>query len=362
MEELKKEVQSLEKRVGNLERSVNPNEKTREIRELEAKSMKNDFWSDVISAKKTMKKIANFQKEVSDFENIKGRVSNLLELIDLSKQSGENSYSDLKLELKEVKKQIEKAENTLFLSGRYDSEDAILSVHAGQGGVEAMDWAAILLRMYLRLAENLDWDTELIEDTKGEEAGIKSASVEIRGKNVYGMLKKEAGTHRLVRQSPFNADSLRQTSFALVEVLPVIEQSGDIEIKPDDIEFDSFRSSAPGGQNVQKVNSAVRLRHKPTGITVSCQSERSQAQNREYAMKILIGKLTKLKEQEQEKLEKSLKGSQKSASWGSQIRSYVLHPYKQVKDLRTGVESKDPEKVLDGDLEIFLEAEIRLGK
>lgn len=362
MEEIKKEIQNLEKRANTLESSIKPHEKNQLIKELEAKSMKNDFWSDVITAKKTMKKIAGLQKEVEDLEGIRTRVSDLKELAGLSKQLGEESHNDLRSELKEVEKLVEQAENTLFLSGPYDSEDAILSVHAGQGGVEAMDWAAILLRMYLRLAENLNWETELIEDTKGEEAGIKSASVEIRGKNVYGMLKKEAGTHRLVRQSPFNADSLRQTSFALVEVLPVIEQSGEIEIKQDDIEFDTFRSSAPGGQNVQKVNSAVRIRHKPTGITVSCQSERSQAQNREYAMKILIGKLTKLKEHEQEKLEKSLKGSQKSASWGSQIRSYVLHPYKQVKDLRTGVESKDPEKVLDGDLESFIEAEIRLGQ
>ena len=221
-----------------------------------------------------MKKIAGFQKEVNDFEDIKERVLNLKELANLSKQLGEDSQKDLRAELKDIRKLVEQAENTLFLSGPYDSEDAILSVHAGQGGVEAMDWAAIILRMYLRLAENLNWETELIEDTKGEEAGIKSASVEIRGKNVYGMLKKEAGTHRLVRQSPFNADSLRQTSFALVEVLPVIEQSGEIEIKQDDIEFDTFRSSAPGGQNVQKVNSAVRIRHKPTAITVSCQSDR----------------------------------------------------------------------------------------
>ncbi len=362
MDEIKKEIKKLEKRIDKLEATINVPEKEKQVRELEAESMKSNFWSDVIKAKKTMQKISDLQKEVAEFKELREKIIDLKQLSSLAEDYGEKGKKDLEGEFSSVKELVEKAENALFLSGPYDAEDAILSVHSGQGGVEAMDWASILLRMYLRFAEGSGWRTELIDETKGEEAGVKSASVEIKGKNVYGILKKEAGTHRLVRQSPFNADALRQTSFTLVEVLPVIEDSTEVEVKQDDIDLETFKSSAPGGQNVQKVNSAVRIRHKPTGITVTCQSERSQVQNREYAMKILIGKLTKLKEEEQDKLEKSLKGSQKSASWGSQIRSYVLHPYKMVKDLRTGVESKDPQKILDGNLEEFIEAEIRLDK
>jgi len=361
MQDLKKDVEDLEKRIEKIGEKINPEDSDKQMRELEAKSMKSDFWSDIDSAKETMQKISDLQSEVKKFRDLEENLTELKEFVSLAEKSGDvDSEKDIKKELSLLTNSVEKVEITHFLSGPYDSGNAILSIHAGQGGVEAMDWAAILLRMYLRFAETSEWTTEIIDETKGEEAGIKSATVEIKGRYAYGMLKKEAGTHRLVRQSPFNADALRQTSFALVEVLPVIEKSQEIKIKPEEIEFDTFRSSAPGGQNVQKVNSAVRIKHKPTGITVSCQSERSQAQNRENAMKILFGKLSKLKEEEEEKLEKSLKDSPKAASWGTQIRSYVLHPYKLVKDLRTNVESKDPEKVLDGDLDRFIESEIRL--
>ena len=364
MDDLKIKIKDLEKRLDNIEKNMNLIEKNKKIRVLEAETMKSTFWTDVFSAKKTMQKISNLQKEVAEFEKLKEEVISMKELIDLAGKSSdkESAKVDLEGEVEKMEKELEKLEVTLFLSGQYDQENAILSIHAGQGGVEAMDWAVMLLRMYLRYAEKSGWSTELIEETKGEEAGIKSATVELRGGKAYGMLKKEAGTHRLVRQSPFNADALRQTSFALVEIIPVIEGEKEIEIKPDDIELETFRSSAPGGQNVQKVNSAVRIRHKPSGLVVGCQSERSQAQNRENAMKILIGKLSKIKEQEQEALEKDIKGPHKTASWGNQIRSYVLHPYKMVKDLRTGFESSDPQKVLDGELDGFIEAEIKSGK
>ncbi len=361
MDEIKLKIKDLEKRLDSLEERLNLPEKRKKIRELEAKSLKSDFWADVFQAKKTMQQVSNLQHEVSEFEALVERLSSAKELPSIAKDSSEKEEAKKQLaaEVKSIKEDMEKLETSLFLGGPYDSSNAIISVHAGQGGVEAMDWAAMLLRMYLRFAEKSGWETRVLEDTKGEEAGIKSAIVEVRGPKAYGMLKKEAGTHRLVRQSPFNADQLRQTSFALIEVLPAIEETKEIEIKPEDLELETFRASAPGGQNVQKVNSAVRIRHKPTGTTVSCQSERSQAQNRENAMKILLGKLSKLKEQEQERLEKNLKGSYKAASWGNQIRSYVLHPYKMVKDLRTGVESSDPQKVLDGDLDPFIEAEIK---
>lgn len=361
MEEIKLKIKGLEKRLASIEKNLNLEGNTKKIRQLEAESMKSDFWTDVLSAKKTMQKIADLQKEVNEFRNIKHNLTSLKELIDLAKDSPKKDATrkELEIEVDNLEKTIEKLENAQFLSGPYDKSDAILSIHAGQGGVEAMDWAAMLLRMYLRYAENQRWTTKLIEDTKGEEAGIKSATIELSGTNVYGILKKEAGTHRLVRQSPFNADALRQTSFALVEVLPVIEEEKAVEIKPDDLELETFRSSAPGGQNVQKVNSAVRIRHKPSSIVVTCQSERSQSQNRENAMKILVGKLHIMQEQEQEALEKNIKGPHKTASWGNQIRSYVLHPYKMVKDLRTGYESGDPQKILDGGLDGFIEAEIR---
>ena len=362
MKELKENIAILEKRINKLEERLDLQEKGKRIRELEAKSLKSDFWSDVFKAKKVMQEISDLQKEVDDFQNLKEGTASLKELVFITLDSPEKDEDkkDIEEELIKIEKSLGKLEYSLFLSGPYDSKSVILSIHAGQGGVEAMDWAAILLRMYLRYAEKSGWGTQLIDETKGEEAGIKSAIIEISGRNAYGLLKKEGGTHRLVRQSPFNADSLRQTSFALVEVLPVLDEEKEIEINPDDIELEAFRSSAPGGQNVQKVSSAVRIRHKPSGIVVSCQSERSQAQNRENAMKILIGKLTKIKEQEQEALEKKLKTTSKTASWGTQIRSYVLHPYKMVKDLRTNVESSNPEKVLDGDLDQFIEAGIKL--
>jgi len=358
MNELKEKFSSLKKRFQPILSKFDPDKAQQELRKLEAKTLKSDFWKDVLDAQKTMQKIADLKEEIKEFDSLKGRLDTLGQLLDLSQKELEGL--DLENEINQLEKLLVKKESTTFLSGKYDQGNCIISIHAGQGGVEAMDWTAMLSRMYQRYAQSKGWLVNLIEETQGEEAGLKSVTFEVVGKYAYGFLKKESGTHRLVRLSPFNADKLRQTSFALVEVLPLIEGSKEIEIKESDLEFETFRSSGPGGQNVQKVSTAVRLRHLPTNITVTCQSERSQYQNKENALKILKAKLFQLEELKDTEKEKQMKTWEKTASWGTQIRSYVLHPYKLVKDLRTKAESADAESVLDGDLDTFIDAEIKL--
>lgn len=332
-------MEQLETRAQAVLEKLNIPQKSARIKEIEQQSYDPNFWKDQERAATLMREMASLQKEID----------NAMLLEEMLKEGDKDGLQSILQELEVV----------LYFSGPYDTYNAIFSIHAGQGGADAMDWASMLYRMYTRFFEKKGWDYETIEYTAGEEAGIKSATILVQGSFAYGYLKNEQGVHRLVRLSPFNADQLRHTSFSLVEVLPQVEEDSDIEIKEEELEWDFFRASSHGGQNVQKVSSAVRLKHIPSGIVVTCQSERYQAQNREYALKLLKAKLWAKHQEEMQAQRKELKGGYTAPSWGNQIRSYVLHPYQMVKDLRTKVETGNVESVLDGNIELFIDAQMR---
>jgi peptide chain release factor 2 len=307
-----------------------------------------------------MRQLSANKNVVRDWRDLERRVVDLSEIAALALEEGDYSIKeDIEEELKSVSSRLEQLEARLVLSGDYDSRNAMLALHAGAGGTESQDWADMLLRMYLRWAEAHDYLAEILDVSPGEEAGIKSAILEIRGDHAYGYMKGEHGVHRLVRLSPFDADHARHTSFALVEVLPEAEEATDAEISPEDLRIETFRSSGPGGQHMQKTSSAVRVTHLPTGLVATCQSQRSQHYNKEAALKILYARVLQVERARKEEEKARLKGERVEAGWGNQIRSYVLHPYKMVKDHRTDYEVSNAEGVLDGDLDGFITAYLR---
>ncbi|TSC58920.1 MAG: peptide chain release factor 2 [Candidatus Peregrinibacteria bacterium Greene0416_19] len=323
---------------------------------MQRRSEDPNIWSNQKEAQALFGKLKVLRKQWEPVKRMAGEVEDLIEL---TKQSSSGDVPALQIETDRLAEEWADTETQLYFSGEFDALNCYLTVSGGAGGTEAQDWAAMLLRMYLRYCERQGWRTELLEKTDGQEAGIKSATIRVVGEMAYGNFKCEKGTHRLVRLSPFNAKNLRQTSFALLEVLPEIEETTEVTINPSELKIDTFRSGGAGGQNVNKVESAIRITHVPSGIVVACQNERSQLQNRERAMNMLRAKLLEKKRGEELAQKKELRGASQSADFGQQIRSYVLHPYQMVKDLRTDTETSDTTGVLDGDIQRFIDAEIR---
>jgi peptide chain release factor 2 len=362
-----KDPSSLIKTAQTLLADIDQEDLKKQLAELQAETLQPDFW-DKASAQEIMQKIGLLNNQLEQAQQMSQLIEDLtschslLEELDQEDASADQANStdlnQLKQEAKELTAKLSKLTKEMNfaknLSGRFDQNSAIISIHSGQGGTEAMDWAEMLARMYTRYFEKKNWKFEFISETRGEEAGIKEATFEVKEAYAYGYLKNERGTHRLVRLSPFNADNLRQTSFALVEVMPVVDQEVEIELKDEDLEWHFTRAGGPGGQSVNKTNSAVELTHKPTNITVKSRQSRTQVDNKKQALKILKAKLASLEEMKLEKKLNQEKGEHQTASWGTQIRNYVLHPYQLVKDTRTKVETSDAEGVLDGDLDRFI--------
>jgi len=330
------------------------------MRELKREMSKPDFWNDQRKAVEIGKKYEELNNEVVRWKELKREITELEELVAVAAEEEDKSIDEeVRRQYKKLKEKFNKLEFQVLFSSKYDVDNVILSIHAGTGGVDAQDWAEILERMFLRFAEKKDWQAEIIDRTPGGEAGIKSMTMHIKGRWAYGYLKSESGVHRLVRISPFDAEAMRHTSFSLVEVIPDLPEAHGVEISESDLRIDTFRSSGPGGQGVNTTDSAIRIVHKPSGITVICQNERSQHQNKETALKILKAKLLNLEEKKRETEERKLRGEAQRAEWGKQIRSYVMQPYKMVKDHRTNYETQNIDKVLNGDLEGFMEAYLR---
>jgi len=331
-------------------------QKKEKLKKLRKESQAPDLWDQPQRAKKVMKSLSDLEEEIEGWNQLKNRIEDTLELAHMEDSS---IREELEGEVQAIQEEIERREFKAMLSGEYDKGDALLAIHAGAGGNDAQDWVSMLQRMYLRWAEDQGFETDVVDFTPGEEAGIKSTTIAVNGDFAYGYLRPEKGVHRLVRISPFDSSNRRHTSFALVEVLPQIKDEATVDINPNDLRIDTYRSAGAGGQSVQKNDTAVRITHEPTGIVASCQNERSQSQNREMAMRVLRGRLLELKREKRKEKIEELRGEYQKAEWGSQIRSYVLHPYQMVKDHRTNHEEGNTEAVLDGEIDPFIETYLR---
>lgn len=360
MIEAQKQLQTLITRIAEARELLDHARKTTDVAALEIEMGDPEFWKDQEHAARVSKRHTDLKNELDTWNTMQQEVTELISLCEMPEAEADVELrTEIEQRAAELEAQYQKLEFFLLFSEKHDENSVIMAIHAGTGGTEAMDWAAMLQRMFIRYAERKDWKVSVIDYSPGMEAGLKSVVMEINGRFAYGHLKGEHGTHRLVRMSPFNADGLRQTSFALVEVMPQIEQDSDLVIDPKDVRIDTMTAGGNGGQSVNTTYSAIRLVHIPTGIIVSVQNERSQLQNKETAFKILKSRLLVLQIEEQKKEREALRGEHKSAEWGNQIRSYVLAPYRMVKDIRTRHETSDTDGVLDGDLDPFVESYLR---
>ncbi len=356
MNDLIKRLETLKSNISNLVSNLNLPQKEQRILELEDLMQNRNFWQDNQAAQKTSQEYNQLKTFYDFWEKLEKDTDEALELVKNNHDETPETVSYLKTQTEELEDRYRKNRFVALLSKKYDDHNAIFSIHSGAGGVDAQDWADILFRMILRYCERKNLSTEIIETSRGDQGGLKSAVVGASGSFAYGLLKSEAGVHRLVRLSPFNPAHTRETSFALIELLPELDEKENLDINPKDLKIEANTASGHGGQSVNTTYSAIRITHIPTGIKVSIQNERSQHQNREIAMKILMAKLKTLEEENLQKEKQALRGEFKSAEWGNQIRSYVLHPYKMVKDHRTGLETSDPNSVLDGELDEFVES------
>ncbi|HEY8390321.1 MAG TPA: peptide chain release factor 2 [Clostridia bacterium] len=360
LDTIKTQMQDCRKTIMAIGDSLDLPKLKKEIAELEERQNAEDFYKNLSEVKEVSQKLKALNNKVDTYEQIVKRANDIDELIELAEMEDDEKLADeIIKDFEQLNTDVEKLNLQTLLRGEYDANNAIITLHAGAGGTEAQDWADMLYRMYTRYAEKNGYSIKVIDYLEGEGAGIKSVTFIVEGLNAYGYLKAEKGVHRLVRISPFDANSRRHTSFASVEVTPEIEQDANIEIKPEELKIDTYRSGGAGGQYVNKTESAIRITHIPTGIVVQCQNERSQIQNRETAMKMLISKLAEIKERENMEKVQSLKGEIKKIEWGSQIRSYVFCPYTLVKDHRTGYEKTDIQAVMDGEIEEFIDDYLR---
>lgn len=359
-EELKLKLESYLPELLDLKEALDYDNLILQVKKLEEETLVDGFWDDIETSQKTLQKTSQLKNKISSYDKLKSLYDDLIVLIDMGNEESDLSLIDeINESLDEFILTLSDMRLTTLLNGEFDSNNAILTFHAGAGGTEAQDWNEMLVRMYTRWGESHNFKVSMLDFLDGEEAGLKSAVVRFEGDNAYGYLKSEAGVHRLVRISPFDSSGRRHTSFASLDVMPEIDDSVEVEIKPDDLKVDTYRSSGAGGQHINKTESAVRITHLPTGIIVACQNERSQHQNREVAMKMLKSKLIEIKEREHLDKIEDIKGVQKEITWGSQIRSYVFMPYTLAKDHRTGYENGNINAVMDGDIDGFINAYLK---